>query len=154
VCVCVCVCVYVCVCWCVCVCVCIVCTCTCVCAYVLVYVCVCIWDSSGVKPWLMTFITHPYAWHDSFISVTWLIHILDLTHAHVWNDSFTLCVCVCVCRWFEWSSTLRSFLFNRSHIWTSHVTHTNESWHTYKRVRKHISMKESWHTYERVMAHI
>jgi len=46
--------------------------------------------------------THPYVcqdslyvWHDSFISVTWLIHMYDMTHpyvchdsSYVWHDSF------------------------------------------------------------------
>ena len=46
-----------------------------------------------------------------------------------------------------------------SHTWTSHVTHMNESCHTYERVMSHIwtshvtHMNESCHTYERVMSH-
>jgi len=32
--------------------------------------------------------THLYVWHDSFICVTWLIHMCDMTHSHVWHDSF------------------------------------------------------------------
>ena len=32
--------------------------------------------------------THSYAWHDSFICVTWLIHTCDMTHSYVWHDSF------------------------------------------------------------------
>ena len=45
-----------------------------------------------------------------------------------------------------------------SHIWMSHVTHMNESCHTYEWVRSHIwmshvtHMNESGHTYERVMS--
>jgi len=27
-------------------------------------------------------------WHDSFICVTWLIHMCDMTHSYVWHDSF------------------------------------------------------------------
>jgi len=30
-------------------------------------------------------------WHDSFICVTWLIHMCDMTHSYVWHDSF-ICV--------------------------------------------------------------
>jgi len=30
-------------------------------------------------------------WHDSFICVTWLIHMSDMTHSYVWHDSF-ICV--------------------------------------------------------------
>jgi len=32
--------------------------------------------------------THSYVWHDSFIRVTWLIHMCDMTHSYVWHDSF------------------------------------------------------------------
>ena len=35
--------------------------------------------------------THSYVWHDSFICVTWLIHMCDKTRSYVWHDSF---VCV------------------------------------------------------------
>jgi len=35
--------------------------------------------------------THSYVWHDSFICVTWLIHMCDMTHSSVWHDSF-ICV--------------------------------------------------------------
>jgi len=80
---------------------------------------------------------HSYVWHDSFICVTWLIHVCDLTHSCVWLDSF-------ICRLQQ--DAYRNFLlFNKnkiryvpycrrtyesvmSHIWISHVTHMNESW--------------------------
>jgi len=32
----------------------------------------------------------PYVWHDSFLHVTWLIHMCDMTHSYVWHDSFIL----------------------------------------------------------------
>jgi len=35
--------------------------------------------------------THSSVWHDSFICVTWLIHLCDMTHSSVWHDSF-ICV--------------------------------------------------------------
>ena len=41
--------------------------------------------------------THSYVWYDSFICVTWLIHMTwliymcDMTHLYVWHDSF-ICV--------------------------------------------------------------
>jgi len=28
-------------------------------------------------------------WHDSFMCVTWLIYVCDMTHLRVWHDSFT-----------------------------------------------------------------
>ena len=35
--------------------------------------------------------TRSHVWHDSFMCVTWLIHMCDMTHSHVWHDSF-MCV--------------------------------------------------------------
>jgi len=35
--------------------------------------------------------THLYVWHDSLICVTWLIHLCDMTHSYVWHDAF-ICV--------------------------------------------------------------
>ena len=32
--------------------------------------------------------THSYVWHDSFISVTWLIHMCDMIHSYVWQVSW------------------------------------------------------------------
>ena len=32
---------------------------------------------------------HSHVKHDSFICVTWLIHMCDMTHPYVWHDSFT-----------------------------------------------------------------
>ena len=45
-----------------------------------------------------------------------------------------------------------------THIWMSHGTRMNESWHTYEWVMAHVwmshgtRMNESWHTYEWVMS--
>ena len=33
--------------------------------------------------------THSYVWHDSFICVTWLIHMCDMTHSYVCHESST-----------------------------------------------------------------
>ena len=32
--------------------------------------------------------THSCVWHDSFMCVTWLIHMCDMTHSCVWHYSF------------------------------------------------------------------
>jgi len=36
-------------------------------------------------------VSRPYVRHDPFASVTWFIHMCDMTHSHVWQDS---CMCV------------------------------------------------------------
>jgi len=50
-------------------------------------------DSFICVTWLihMRDVTHSYVWRDSFICVTWLIHMCDVTHSYVWRDSF-ICV--------------------------------------------------------------
>jgi len=30
------------------------------------------------------FASYTHVWHDSFICVTWLIHMCDMTHSYVW----------------------------------------------------------------------
>ena len=53
----------------------------------------CVWHDSIH----MCSMTHSYVWHDSFIRVTWLIHMCDMTrsfdttHSFVWHDLF-ICV--------------------------------------------------------------
>jgi len=52
------------------------------------------WRDSVISvTWLihMCDMTHSYVWHDSFICVTWLIHMCDITYSYVWHDSF-ICV--------------------------------------------------------------
>ena len=48
-------------------------------------------DSFICVTWLihMCHVTYSYVWHDSFICVTWLIHMCDMTHSYVWHDSST-----------------------------------------------------------------
>jgi len=92
--------------------------------------------------------------HDSFICVSWLIHMCDMTHPYLWHDIFNQHtvhnVHICdmtrhvTCEW------VMSHMNESCHIWTSHVT--------YERVMSH--MNESCHmwmshvTYERVMSHM
>jgi len=50
-------------------------------------------DSFICVTWLiyMCDVTHSYVWLDSFVCVTWLIRMCDMTHSHVWHGSF-ICV--------------------------------------------------------------
>jgi len=143
-------------------------------------------------------ITYSFVWHDLFICVAWLVHVCDMTRSCLWRDSF-----ICV----TWLIHVRDM--THSYVWhavciratwlirmlkgdfgsgcgvvreSSHVTHMNESCHTYERVMSHVWMRhvtrmnescrtyewdmshiwtshvahmnESCHTYERVMSHI
>ena len=53
---------------------------------------------------------YSYVWHDLFISVTWLIHVRDVTPSYMWHDSSRYKICVTrnirtcdmtpfICRW-------------------------------------------------------
>jgi len=58
-------------------------------------------------------VTHSYVWHDSFVRVTWLIHMCDRTHPYVWNDSF-------MCVWLD-SCTCATWLIHMCVLWYIHT---------------------------------
>jgi len=82
--------------------------------------------------------THSYVWHDSFICVTWLIHMCDMTHSYVWHDSF-ICVtwlihaCDMTC-WFECSLRARLgcilYVWRESFICVTWFTHMCDMTHS------------------------
>jgi len=85
-------------------------------------------------------------------SPTILPRVVVKPRSHMWHDAF-----ICV----AWMSHPRmSYERVISHIWMSHVTHVNESYHTCEWVMLHIWMShvthvnESCHTYEWVMSHM
>jgi len=47
---------------------------------------------------VVTWLVH--TWHDSFMCVTWLIHMCDMTHSYVWHDSF-ICVTWLIHTWHD-----------------------------------------------------
>ena len=57
--------------------------------------------------------SHSHVWHVSFICVTWLIHMCDMTYSHVWHVSFT-----CV----TWLIHMRDM--THSYVWHDSVIHT------------------------------
>jgi len=109
----------------------------------------------------------------SFVCVTWLIRMCDMTHSYVCHDSLLYHTCAMTHYW-RWNAhTMRSVMneswhtyeWVTSHIRMSHDTHMNESCHTYhvecyEWVMSHIwmsrgtHMNESWHTYEWGMSQI
>ena len=51
-----------------------------------------VWHDSFIRvTWLIHMCDIADSLHDSFICVTWLIHMCDMTHSYVWHDSF-ICV--------------------------------------------------------------
>ena len=88
-------------------------------------------DSFICVTWLihMCDITHPYVWHDSFICVTWLIHMRDMTHSYVWHDSF-ICVTWHILRCDMTHLHVRhdSFIYVIWHIHICDMTDSN-MWH-------------------------
>ena len=83
--------------------------------------------------WLISCVPERYVWHDSFICVTWLIHMCDMTqlhdvthaihmtHSYAWNDSF-------ICGTWLISSVTESYVGHDSFTcvtWLSYIM-----WHT------------------------
>jgi len=70
-------------------------------------------------------------WNDSFIRVTWIIHMCHISYLYVWHVSWVAAggqdtaPSQLTCHTSEWVT---------SHIWMVHVNRINESCHTYERV--------------------
>jgi len=62
--------------------------------------------------------THSYVWHGSFICVTWLIHVCDMTYSCVQHESF-------VCMTYMWHDSLKCSisLIRMSDVIHSYVRH-------------------------------
>ena len=74
----------------------------------------CVWHDSFVcVTWLihMCDTTHSYVWHGSFICVTWLIHVCDMPHSYVWHDSF-----ICVTWLFHMCDMPHSYVWHDSFL--------------------------------------
>jgi len=89
-------------------------------------------------------------WYDSFVCVTWRIYIFGATRSHgrrdvliLWHDAFTRVIwrITSQCEWVM------------SHIWMSHVTHMNESWHIYEWVMSQIWISHVTHMNESCQTH-
>ena len=117
--------------------------------------------------------------HDSFMCVTWLIHVCDVTHscvtwmmrmcdvthAYAWRDSRDSFICVtllvykCGTRFTLGGSHLNESCRRHtkvpSALWMSHVTHMNESRHTYEGVmsQTHKSICVTWLVYVMSQTH-
>jgi len=98
--------------------------------------------------------TYSYVWHDSFICVTWLLHMHDITcrYLRLCYDSF-ICVPglihkfqshiwiwyrVDICVYDSFICATGIYEWVLAHIWMSHSTHMNESCRIYEWVMAHI----------------
>ena len=86
--------------------------------------------------------THSYVWHDSFLCVTWLIHICDTSfYSYVKYDSFTRMTCLCdMTHWYVWHDSFICVTCLFSYLW--HDTFISETWliHTCAMSHSHV-----WH---------
>jgi len=84
-----------------------------------------VWHDSFIcVTWLihMCDMTHSYVWHDSFICVTWLIHMCDMNHSFVWHDSF-----ICLTRLIHMCDMADSYVWHDSPIPVLCSTHLPRS---------------------------
>jgi len=115
-----------------------------------------VWMSHGTYEWVMAHIS------TSYVTYEWVMALVSISHAtYEWvmtymNES-----------WQIWlghvthiDESCHTYEWFVSHIWINRVTHMNDSCHTYELVMSHIwmslvtHMNESCHTYESVMSHI
>jgi len=63
--------------------------------------------------------THSCVWHGSFLCLTWLIHVCDMTHSYVWHDSF--CVwhdsLICLTWLIHVCDMTHSYVWTHSCVW-------------------------------------
>ena len=74
--------------------------------------------------------THSYVWRDSFICVTWLLHMCDMTPSHVWHDSFIRVIWL-----FHMCDMTPLYARSNSFIRVTWLIHTSDITHTYLSIR-------------------
>jgi len=106
---------------------------------------------------------HSYVWHDSFLCVTWLIHMCDMTSIYVWHVSFMCCykqlphafICITyevshICHTYDMSHMCHTY--EVSHIWSvtqihTYVTHMSHMWYVTHMSHKFTHMRDMSHLY-------
>jgi len=74
--------------------------------------------------WRDCVMTCSYAWHDSFICVTRLVHTCDMTDLYVWHDWF-----VCVTCLIHMCDMTHSYVWHDSFICVTWLTHMCDMTH-------------------------
>jgi len=118
------------------------------------FIYVCHDDSFICVTWLirMCDMTRSYVWHDSFICATWLVHICDMSHSYVRHDSFIRVTCL-----IHTCDMTRSYVWHDSFIcvtWLdSRTTPQPEPKSPFNIRMSHVArMHTACHTYEWVMS--
>ena len=70
--------------------------------------------------------THSFVWHDSFIWVTWPIHLCGMTRSYVWHDSF-----ICETWLIDMGDMPHSFVWQDSFIWVTWLIQLCATTHSY-----------------------
>ena len=89
---------------------------------------VCIYSNRSL--FICVDMTHSYLWHDSFICVTWLIHMCDMTPSYVWHDSF---ICVDMTHSYERYDSIKIVtwlvhMWDMTHAYVRHDAFICETW--------------------------
>jgi len=113
-------------------------------------------DSYICVTWLihMGDMTHSFVWHDSFICVTWLIYLWNMTHWYGWHASF-----ICVTGLIHMGDMTHSAVCHDSFIcvtWLIHLcamTHSNGWPHSFLCVTWRMLKRDMAHAYE-AMSHV
>jgi len=91
--------------------------------------------------------THVYAWHDSFICVTWLTCVCNMTHAFEWHDACHM-THAHMTHAYEWHD-LSMCVTTRAHVWRDSMMCVTRRIHTCNHTRVNVThMNESCHTHQ------
>ena len=125
--------------------------------------------SRHIFEWVMSHVWMSCVAHMNELCHTYPVHMCDMTHLYLWHSCVRWCTMLVVghtctvdskaCDCWGWTRLIHREWF-MPHIWMSHVTRMNASWHTYECVKWHTwvshvtRMNASCDMYEWVMSHM